>query len=451
MYLKSLAPAEEIGWSIDTIERMYLTNDSLHLPNETALRLEDNSGGEYFGLVAPIAINTSYTLVVPTDAPTLNGQTLTMSGTTQDGNTLSWSNVALDGGNSLGASLTLGTNDDNNVVIERNTATKITVNTDGVTLADPLTLPNGTVTAPSLNFGDLKSGFYRANQDEIRLVTDGKVSTYWDSTGAIIQNRVGFVNGVAGSATTPAWFYQADTTTGWYRPVANQWSYATSGVESLSIDSSGYLNLKSNGTARRELRFHDDSNTNHVGLRAPSDVTTDYTVALPPSAPSVGATLTASSAGLLEWRDPIYGYMSYAGGAIPVVSNAINLMGSGLTTPAIPTTYDVTNGVNRVAEDGFEILTAGVYSFEFSIGYVSTSNLSSTFRIQVIPSGGSATDVQHGRYITMNQSGLYENGGGSYIATFGALDRIRLVCDTTNGGTADGEITGWCAKIMRLK
>ena len=49
----------------------------------------------------------------------------------------------------------------------------------------------------------------------------------------------------AGSAEAPGIYFGSDTTTGWYRQAANVWGYATSGVASFRVHSSGFYAIPS--------------------------------------------------------------------------------------------------------------------------------------------------------------------------------------------------------------
>ncbi|HAU30351.1 TPA: hypothetical protein DCW54_01835 [Candidatus Dependentiae bacterium] len=91
------------------------------------LVLQDSDNSNYIALQAPTTVTSDVTLTLPDTAGT-NGYALTTNGS----GVLGWTAVAHDGGNTLGAALTLGTNDAYALNLETNGTTRMTIANDGV-------------------------------------------------------------------------------------------------------------------------------------------------------------------------------------------------------------------------------------------------------------------------------------------------------------------------------
>lgn len=68
----------------------FTAGSNMTLTQQAELRLEDSSGGEYMGLKAPSSITSSYTLSVPSAAPTANSQALCITDYTASPITTQW-------------------------------------------------------------------------------------------------------------------------------------------------------------------------------------------------------------------------------------------------------------------------------------------------------------------------------------------------------------------------
>ncbi len=90
------------------------------------LILQDSDSSNYIALQAPATITSDITLTLPDTAGT-NEYALTTNGS----GVLNWSPVAHDGGNTLGAALTLGTNDTYALNLETDGNTRITISDAG--------------------------------------------------------------------------------------------------------------------------------------------------------------------------------------------------------------------------------------------------------------------------------------------------------------------------------
>ena len=107
----------------------------------------------------------------------------------------------------------------------------------GLTLSTGVaSLPAGTIGTPSLNFGDAATGIYRTALNQIGITTNGSLITYWSTTGLLMNT--GAISALAGSVGTPA-INLSDTTTGFYRPGANQIGMTVSGTNIATWSSTG--------------------------------------------------------------------------------------------------------------------------------------------------------------------------------------------------------------------
>jgi hypothetical protein len=125
-----------------------LTVDGTTIAASTALTLEETGAGtDKITLQAPASIAASYTLTLPVDDGAAN-QVLVTDGS----GVLSWATPAgtgdiLNGGNATGATVVLGTNDEQNLALETNGTTRLTIDktTGVVSLTEGLTLATGKV------------------------------------------------------------------------------------------------------------------------------------------------------------------------------------------------------------------------------------------------------------------------------------------------------------------
>lgn len=107
----------------------------------------------------------------------------------------------------------------------------------GLTLSTGVaSLPAGTIGTPSLNFGDAATGIYRTALNQIGITTNGSLITYWSTTGLLMNT--GAISALAGSVGTPA-INLSDTTTGFYRPGADQIGMTVSGTNIATWSSTG--------------------------------------------------------------------------------------------------------------------------------------------------------------------------------------------------------------------
>jgi hypothetical protein len=180
-----------------TVAAGSVTTTQVDIVSQGDLRLQDTTGGQYVALQAPGTVASSYTLTLPVDDGT-NGQALIT-----DGNgVLSWSTAA--SGDVYGpASAT------DNAIARFDLTTGKIIQNSGVIIDDSNNI-----------------------------------------TGAAAITTTGVLTVPAGTVSAPAITTTGDTNTGIFFPAADTIAFAEGGVESMRINSSGFLGIGTNNPAR---------------------------------------------------------------------------------------------------------------------------------------------------------------------------------------------------------
>ena len=133
------------------------------------------------------------------------------------------------------------------------------------------------------------------------------------------------------SSSTPALSFDTDTDLGLFRRGANQMGFSSSGVEQMIFDGNG-LTLQ----AQNSLRFADSDNSNFVGFKAPSTISSNLTWTLPSADAAVsGYALVSDASGTLSWA---------AAGAGAQGAGSDNIFWENDQT--VTQSYTITNGQN---------------------------------------------------------------------------------------------------------
>ena len=99
------------------------------------------------------------------------------------------------------------------------------------------------------------------------------------------------------SASTPALSFDTDPDTGLFRRAANKIGLSTGGTEQMFFDENGITLLLQN-----DLRFADSDSSHHIGFKAPSTISSSFTLTLPATDTSVaGYALVSDGSGTLSW------------------------------------------------------------------------------------------------------------------------------------------------------
>ena len=99
------------------------------------------------------------------------------------------------------------------------------------------------------------------------------------------------------SASTPALSFDTDPDTGLFRKAANKIGLSTAGAEQMFFDADG-ISLQS----QNNLRFADSDSSHHIGLKAPSTISSSFILTLPATdTPVTGYALVSDGSGTLSW------------------------------------------------------------------------------------------------------------------------------------------------------
>ena len=144
--------------------------------------------------------------------------------------------IPVDGGNSLGAALTIGTNDAQSLILETSGTTRVTLGTASLTSTFPITLPAGSAAAASVQFAsDPNTGLYSPGADSCALVTGG-TARFTLSTSAMTTTLP--LRGQAGTVGAPALSFSGDTDTGLYN-TANVLLFSAGGTGIANVSATG--------------------------------------------------------------------------------------------------------------------------------------------------------------------------------------------------------------------
>lgn len=116
--------------------------------------------------------------------------------------------------------------------------------TGSITASTIVGTNSGTAGAPSFYFTtDTTTGFFRSSASVIGVACGGSNTGTFGGGGFTsnfaIAAQTGFSTGNAGNATTPMFYMAGDSTTGIYRPAANQLAITCSGAQVANFTSSG--------------------------------------------------------------------------------------------------------------------------------------------------------------------------------------------------------------------
>lgn len=122
--------------------------------------------------------------------------------------------------------------------------------TGGLSTTTTINSAAGTVGNPSMYFStDTTSGFYRPSANQIGISISGSQVGLWNTLGLTVTGNISgsLITGTAftagsGSAATPIYTLNSEFSTGWYRSAANQWAWSASGTNVAVLSSTG-LNI----------------------------------------------------------------------------------------------------------------------------------------------------------------------------------------------------------------
>jgi hypothetical protein len=266
----------------------------LVMTNQTAVQFND-AATHTASVQAPAAITTSYTLNLPV-APGAASTILTT-----DGNNpaqLSWAtvndlNAIAQGGNSFGAPITMGTNDNFGVNLETNGTDRLTIsNTGAVAVVNDLTVGNGlTVTTGGAT---VTAGGLTVAAGGAAITGNSSVTGTFSASG---NTTVGGTLAVTGASTLAGLTAGASTLDS--AAITNNAAVGgTLDVTGAATFDAGMTLTNQGSIVLRELA---ENGTDAVSLQAPAALEASYTFTLPANAGTADYILATDGNGTTSW------------------------------------------------------------------------------------------------------------------------------------------------------
>jgi len=218
-------------------------------------------------------------------------------------------------------------------------------------------VPAGTSSNPGIRLASSSnSGIFWGSVNDIRIKAGGSEAMGFYGTYINASDPIRLPSGTQGA---PSLTFSADTDTGIYQGVPGAISFSAQGTLRAYVNSYG-LNI-SNGLGLRLW----DATSNYVELKSASNVTTNYTLRLPPAVGSADQVLKLSNtSGDLAWASEIgifthFRKLSRNGASSPGATQV-----SGATWYAYPM-----SGPEHLVGDDMTGADADVYSSDCLIGF----------------------------------------------------------------------------------
>ena len=253
------------------------------------------------------------------------------------------------------------------------------------------------------------------------------------------------------SAGTPSINF-GDSTTGFFRKASNQIGVAASGTEQLFLDQNGVtLNLQN------EIRFGDANSSHYIGLKAPTTITSNFTLSLPATDGSNGQFLQTDGSGNLS-----FGSASTAASALTGNTLASGVTASSLTSVGTLSSLTVSGSITG------SIASSNISGTLFTLGSTAitrgsthstitvTNSRASNFQDSSGNNGSTPVQISQGRaksWVNFNGSGtvairdslnvssITDNGSGDYSINFStamANSNYSAVVSHNHGSPSNG-------------
>jgi hypothetical protein len=375
------------------------TSGDLNLLTENQLKLQDNTGGQYVGWKAPAVVGASYTMTMPPAVGALNQVISAADGA----GTLQWVTLPapgagdiIDGGNTTAASVVIGTNDANSLILETGGTSAVELDTAG-----DLNL----LTENQLKLQDNTGGQY------VGLKAPATVSASYTLT---MPNAVG-TNGQFLTTTAAGVLSWASSATGLISDGgdttaativigtndANSLMLETGGVNAVELDTSGDLNM----LTENAIKLQDSAGGEYVGIKAPATVSASYTLTMPPAVGTINQVISAADgAGTLQWVTPaaagigdiIDGGNTTGANVIVGTNDSFSLLleSNGVSAVEIDTAGDL----NMLTENAIKLQdnTGGQY-----VGLKAPATVSASYTLTMPPAVGT-----NGQFLTTTAAGV---------------------------------------------
>lgn len=317
-----------------------------------------------------------------TPAISIQNATTSQTGalTSTDWNT--FNNKVSDGGNSYGALMTIGTNDNNNLEFLTNGVNRLTIDTSG-----------------NLTLGTSQASI-------IFPSTSGTVTMKAAASSFSYTIQLPAIAGSSGQCLT-----QSSTPT-----VLNWQSFLPLSGGTIT----GSLTITNGG----DLQLQGTSSLGFFQMLA-SSTTSSYSITMPPSQGTSGQVLTQSGTpGILQWSTPTTGTVTSVTGTSPIAS-------SGGSTPAISIQNATTSQAGALTSTDWNTFNNKVGSVTASSPLSSSGGTSPNLTIQAA-SGSQEGALLAADWTTFNNK--VSNGGNSYGGSMsvGTNDNNTLTLRTNN-------------------
>ncbi len=111
---------------------------------------------------------------------------------------------------------------------------KATLDTNALTMEEPVWLPDGTAAAPTLAFSsETTTGLYQSSANTLGFATSGVERATLNNGAFTLDEQL---ESADGSASAPGYGFTAQTNTGMYRPAGTTIGFTTAGVQRMTID-----------------------------------------------------------------------------------------------------------------------------------------------------------------------------------------------------------------------
>lgn len=467
---------------------------SLVMADQTPIQLRELAvnGTDAVSVRAPAALGSSYTLTLPDTAGT-SGYVLSTDGS---GN-LGWSNISpaagyiVNGGNTLGADITIGTNDAYALNLETSGMTRMTMASDGaISTTDALTVGGGcdvtgdfavatnkfTVASATGNTAiagtTTSGGKLTVSSGGVEVTGNSTIGGTCDVSGdfSVATNKL-TVASATGNTNVAGTLTSANTLTvsgggasitgglglsGTLTQTGNQVVsgsiQATStitatggfignltGAASLNVLKAGDTmtgNLVMDNQTQLRLRETTASGTDYVALQAPATLAAPYTLTMPVNAGSNAQVLTTNGSGALSWqysvpRVTVHAYLS---------SNTnINASNTPQIIPFNTTLVDVGNNFNTTTNT-FTAPVAGYYHIVSALSF--DANRTQVRYYELYKNGTPLTG--YGVYWQVNRAPVSLSG----IVSLAANDTLTFYYTGRSGDTILARYTNLTIQLL---
>jgi len=208
-----------------------------------------------------------------------------------------------------------------------------------------------------------------------------------------------------------------DSTTGFFKKASNQIGVATSGTEQLFLDQNG-ITLNS----QNEVRFGDANSSHYASIKAPSTISSNFTLTLPTNDGNSGQVLQTNGSGVLSFVSLSAGFS----GAASDLSG--NTLASGVTSSSL-------TSVGTLGS----LTVSGNIGANGNINGDGSTNISSIATLTT--TNANTTTTKASQYRSNNTSTpVFQNLNGSETSA-GRLVRMSVNFDSFRGGSASDNFT----------